>query len=305
MVTEKSHKYYCENCDYGCSRPAEYKRHCLTNKHKMTEIGTEKSQNVCECGKKYAHKQGLYRHKKNCNYHEKTKEMNEHIIHKEEELDKEEFKKEMFLYLIKENKEMKEFMMEQSKIMCEIAKNSGNNNNNNSNNNNSNNKTFNLQFFLNETCKNAVNLSDFVKGVVMTVEDLEETGRIGYVNGVSRIFCNELRKLDICERPIHCSDAKRETIYVRENNKWEKDENYELIMDAVKKIARMNVKLIPAWQNKYPGWKDTESKENDRYLNLLLNIMCYEDEVLSNHTKIMQNVIKIAVINKEEYAKIK
>lgn len=155
MVTEKSHKFYCKNCDYGCSRPAEYKRHCLTIKHKMTEIGTEKSQNVCECGKKYAHKQGLYRHKKTCNYHEKT--INEHIIHKEEEFDKEEFKKEMFLYLIKENKEMKEFMMEQ----------------------------------------------------------------------------------------------------------------------------------------------------NDRYLNLLLNIMCYEDEVLSNHTKIMQNVIKITVINKEEYAKIK
>jgi len=286
-------------------------KHFLTRKHKMmtnddiTDDQTEHKKHICSCGKEYSHRQGLSVHKKKCKHEEMKKEEEIYKGKEEEEFDKEEFKKEMFLYLIKENKEMKEFMMEQSKIMCEIAKNSGNNNNNNSNNNNSNNKTFNLQFFLNETCKNAINLSDFVKGVVMTVEDLEETGRIGYVNGVSRIFCNELRKLDICERPIHCSDAKRETIYVRENNKWEKDENYELIMDAVKKIARMNVKLIPAWQNKYPGWKDTESKENDRYLNLLLNIMCYEDEVLSNHTKIMQNVIKITVINKEEYAKIK
>jgi hypothetical protein len=213
--------------------------------------------------------------------------------------------KELQNIIMEQNKETKNIFMtqmEQNKAIIEIAKNSGNNNNNNNSNNtiNNDNKSFNLNFFLNERCKNAMNLSDFVNGVDISLDDFEETGRIGYVEGLSRIFCKELQKLDIFERPIHCSDAKRETIYIRENNRWEKDENKEKLLRAVKQIGKKNIKVLTLWQEKYPGYKDVESKENDRYLHILTNIMCgeTEEEIQSNYGKIMKNISRITVVDK-------
>jgi hypothetical protein len=216
---------------------------------------------------------------------------------------------ELFMLLIQQNKEMQQMMMEQQKYFAEqqkqqntiiekVIENGGNHNSNNTINND--NKSFNLNFFLNETCKNAMNLSDFVNGVNISLDDFEETGRIGYVEGLSRIFCKELRKLAISERPIHCSDAKRETIYIRENNRWEKDENKEKLLRAVKQIGKKNIKVLTLWQEKYPGYKDVESKENDRYLHILTNIMCgeTEEEIQSNYGKIMKNISRITVVDK-------
>ena len=218
---------------------------------------------------------------------------------------------ELVVLLIQQNKEMQQMMMEQQKYFAEQQKqqniiiekaieNGGHHNNNTINNND--NKSFSLNFFLNETCKNAMNLSDFVNGVDISLDDFEETGRIGYVEGLSRIFCKELQKLDISERPIHCSDAKRETIYIRENNRWEKDENKEKLLSAVKQIGRKNIKVLTLWQEKYPGYKDVESKENDRYLHILTNIMCGEtdEEIKSNYGKIMKNISRITIVDKNK-----
>lgn len=297
-------KYVCTICNRYYANNKQLQKHFSTLKHKnkLNPNPQNEKKNCCRnCNKEYANSSGLWKHMQKCNKpiedkSEDEDEQGKQEIKEDNHQNKKEPLEDIILYLIKENKEMKD-------MLYELAKNSGNGNNSHNNSHN-NNKTFNLQFFLNETCKNAMNLSDFVKGVVVSMDDLEETGRIGYVNGVSRIFCNELKKLDICDRPIHCSDAKRETIYIRENNQWEKDENYEKLMDAIKKVSRMNVKLLPAWQKKHPGWNDPETKENDRYLNMLLNIMCDEDEVFSNQSKIMKNVIKITVIDKEEFATI-
>jgi ribosomal protein L37AE/L43A len=279
------------------------------------------------CNKHYTSRSGLWKHIQKCNgelgnggngmivkhenklEHESEAdcESEDEYEYAEKQIQKQNKKREksnmitpeLVMLLIQQNKEMQQMMMEQNKAMIEIAKNAGNNHHN-TNNTINDNKSFNLNFFLNETCKNAMNLSDFVNGVDISLDDFEETGRIGYVEGLSRIFCKELRKLDVTERPIHCSDAKRETIYIRENNRWEKDENKEKLLRAVKQIGKKNIKVLSLWQEKYPGYKDVESKENDRYLHILTNIMCgeSEEEMLSNYGKIMKNISRITVVNK-------
>ena len=212
---------------------------------------------------------------------------------------------ELIMLLIQQNKEMQQMMLEQQNnymnIIEKVIENGGNHINNSNNTINNDNKSFNLNFFLNETCKNAMNLSDFVNGVDISLDDFEETGRIGYVEGLSRVFCKELKKLHFTERPIHCSDLKRETIYIRENNRWEKDENKEKLLRAVKQIGKKNIKVLTLWQEKYPGYKDVESKENDRYLHILTNILCgeTEEEIQSNYGKIMKNISQVTVVDKK------
>jgi len=216
---------------------------------------------------------------------------------------------ELIMLLIQQNKEMQQMMLEQQNnymkqqnMIIEKVIENGGSHINNSNNTINDNKSFSLNFFLNETCKNAMNLSDFVNGVDISLDDFEETGRIGYVEGLSRVFCKELKKLHFTERPIHCSDLKRETIYIRENNRWEKDDNKERLLRAVKQIGKKNIKVLTLWQEKYPGYKDVESKENDRYLHILTNIMCgeTEEEIQSNYGKIMKNISRITMVDKSK-----
>jgi hypothetical protein len=272
----------------------------------------EEKFNCNYCNKEYNTNSGLWKHMQKCKSSaneiqvQNKKQIQNQLMNK---MNKEIITPELFMLLIQQNKEMQQMMMEQQKYFAEqqkqqntiiekVIENGGNHNSNNTINND--NKSFNLNFFLNETCKNAMNLSDFVNGVNISLDDFEETGRIGYVEGLSRIFCKELRKLAISERPIHCSDAKRETIYIRENNRWEKDENKEKLLRAVKQIGKKNIKVLTLWQEKYPGYKDVESKENDRYLHILTNIMCgeTEEEIQSNYGKIMKNISRITVVDK-------
>jgi hypothetical protein len=310
--------YFCNDCNYETRKKSTYETHLLSVKHVKKVKGKEqqKEEYSCKCGLSYVSRSGLWRHQKSCSF-ENTNELastskktieNEHHTLK--------MTPELIMLLIHQNKEMQQIMVEQQKyfaeqqnnymkqqnvIMEKMIENGGNNHHNNTINNNDN-KSFNLNFFLNETCKNAMNLSDFVNGVDISLDDFEETGRIGYVEGLSRIFCKELRKLSVTERPIHCSDAKRETIYIRENNRWEKDENKERLLRAVKQIGKKNIKVLTLWQEKYPGYKDVESKENDRYLHILTNIMCgeTEEEIQSNYGKIMKNISRVTVVDKRQ-----
>ena len=205
---------------------------------------------------------------------------------------------ELIMMLIKDNSEFKNMMFEQNKSMMEIIKN-GTHNTIISNNNN--NKTFNLQLFLNETCKDAINLSDFVNQIKLSLSDLEETGTLGYAEGISKVFIKNLDDIDYNLRPIHCSDAKRETIYIKDNNEWLKDDDKKSnLTKAIKQVANKNIKQISEWQKLHPEYNNPDSKQNDKYMKIVLNSMSgsSKEEAEKNYEKIAKNIAKGVIIEK-------
>ena len=322
IINVQTKEYSCHDCNmtFACKRNLE--THFLSLKHKNNKNNKniDKNNKCPNCCKEYKCRSGLWKHMQKCKPINESEEESDDELFNNKQLQKknELFTPEFMMLLVQE---MKSMMIEQQKVMTgamtgamteaiggmaeavtEIAKNVGTHSTNNGTIGTINNSSFNLNFFLNETCKNAMNLSDFVNGVDISLDDFEETGRIGYVEGLSKVICKELRKLDITERPIHCSDAKRETFYIRENNKWEKDENKEMLLSAVKKVGKMNLKVLTLWQEKHPGYKDVESKENDRYLKILTNVLSgeTEEEILSNYGKIMKNISLVTVVDKNQ-----
>jgi len=295
LVAESGKKvaleYYCEICDYRCFKKYNWVKHINTCKHikatngnnLATESGKKwhsKSVNICEnCDKEYKDRTGLWRHKKKC----QPKNTNHTNI----------IDKELVMMLLK-----------QTDNLTELLKNGTNNHSHNTNHTNSHNKTFNLNFFLNETCKNAMNIEDFVEQIVLNLNDLEETGRLGFAEGVSKMILQRLKKLDVTQRPIHCSDLKRETLYIKDENKWEKEEeNKPKLTKAIKEIAGKNIKQIKDWQKKYPDYNDPESKRSDKYMNMVMNAMAggTEEEMQDNYEKIVKNITKESTIDKEKY----
>jgi hypothetical protein len=248
--------------------------------------------NICcdNCNKEFKTRSGLWKHSKTCNFKDKTEEKQETITTSNEvhEL------KEIMKYLMKENTEMKNMMMDVIKT--------GTHNTTNTTNMNSHNKTFNLNFFLNETCKNALNITDFVSSIKVSLADLENTGRQGYVEGISNIILNKLKNLNHYDRPIHCADQKREVLYIKNDNQWIKEsEEKPLLTKAIKTIANENIKQIKTWRDKNPECTDAESKKNNLYLKIVSNSMngSTEEESDKNLHKIISNVAKETIIPKE------
>ena len=276
-------KFICENCNYNTSRKSQYLRHLDTNKHyKNIHQPTIKVSNnfTCVCGNTYLYKSGLYKHKKKC---VPPKKINN---------------EELFLSILKDNQEFKQMLIEQNSKIMELTKNT----NVITNNNNNNNTNFNLQMFLNVQCKDALNITEFVDSLQPKIEDLELTGKLGYVEGISKIFLNGLQGLDINRRPIHCSDQKRETIYIKTNNTWEKEnDNRENLKLAIKTIASKNIKQISIWQKKNPDCFDSSSKKNDQYLRIVSNSMngLTPEETQKNYDKIISKLAKEVVIQKD------
>jgi hypothetical protein len=201
--------------------------------------------------------------------------------------------------LLQQNKDMQYAMIEIVKNMGNVTTNSNNNTTNIQNNN----KSFNLNVFLNETCKDAMNMSDFLNMLDVTTYDFEQTGKNGYVEGMCRILENGLNKLEVHERPIHCTDAKRETIYIKDNDKWEKDDDKKTkLVSVIKQVGSKNIKMISQWCKEHPGWKDPDSKENDRYLKYVSNAMCggTDEEIHKNYGDIARYISKITVVDKKE-----
>lgn len=318
-LQKKCNSYYCETCDYSTSRKSSYDKHLTTAQHKNIAIDYTKETKSCKklqesgltfscvnCSKEYKHRQGLWKHKKNCLGQACQEKDTSNTPGKDEVYG-------IVKYLIAENCELKTMMIEQQtkmieqqNIVLEIAKNGTNTNshntNTNANNTNSHNKTFNLQFFLNETCKNAMNIEDFVNDIVLTLKDLEDTGRIGFAEGISKMISSKLKALDVTERPFHCSDVKRETLYVKDEDKWEKEEETKPILTkAVKNIAGKNMLQIFDWQKAHPDYCDPTSRASDKYMHMLTNVMSggTEEETNANYDKIIRNLIKEAAINKE------
>jgi len=295
-------KFCCKSCDYITSKKSSFDKHLLTAKHAIInqkiQNATEKLPIVaqdlfkCSCDKVFKYHSGLWRHKKICI---ETKQDDSETI--SENKNSESSDKEIIKLLIHENSEFKN-------LILELVKKDNMNITNNANNNNTNhshNKTFNLQFFLNEECKDALNISEFVSSIKVELEDLEATGRLGYVEGVSRIMNKNLKELDINKRPIHCSDLKREVLYIKNDDQWTKEEEAKPILKkAIKQVAFENIKLISDWRNKYPGCMESDSRKNDLYLKIVGNAMSglTTEEQISNINKIVSRVAKEAVIDK-------
>ena len=271
---------------------------------------TQKLPNIfeCICGKTYKYDSGYYRHKKNCemviaghNSEPKEKELE---ADKEPVLAQEQDDKTLELDKISEKEMLMMFMKEMKSTMIEMFKHvQPVNNTTTSNNihNNSHNKTFNLQFFLNEQCKDALNINEFVDSIKVQLSDLEDTGRLGYVDGISKIILKNLQDMDKFKRPFHCSDLKREVIYIKSNDKWTKDdENNEQMKAAVRQVANKNIRQIAAWADAHPNCRDPTSKKNDEYLRIVSNAMSgiSSEEQSKNMMQIIRNVAREVVIEK-------
>ena len=294
---KKSLKIFsCLICDYNTSSSKDYNKHLTTAKHQRLMKANEAYQQIlnncqnyeCDCGKSYKHMSSLCKHKKTCELKFKPEQSQ---ISKD-------ITPELIIEIIKQNKELQQTLIEQNKTILELAKNTGSNTNYINSNNN---KTFNLQVFLNETCKDAINLTDFVNQIQLSVTDLEETGKLGYAEGISKVFIKNLNDIDFTQRPIHCSDSKREILYIKDDNQWNKDdENKTHLTKAIKQVANKNIKQINEWQKINPEYKDPESKQNDKYMKIVLNAMSGStpEEQKSNINKIIKNVTKEVIIEK-------
>ena len=299
---KKTSKFICEKCNFECSKKQDYERHLLTRKHKIltnTYIKTpEKLQPfICSCGKTYKHRQSLFNHKKKCNHTSVEKDTSDTDSDKELPIQEKQNihennidYKDMFLEMMKENREL-------HKTIHEMIPKIGNNNTTNTTNNN--NQQFNLQFFLNEQCKDALNITDFMHSLQLNMNDLIQTGKLGYVDGISRIFVKALKDMDVTERPIHCTDIKRETVYIKDQDKWEKDEdNKEKIKRTIRNIENKNLKMLPQWQEDNPDCMNMESKKSEEFMELSINALGGHDDKEVSQKKIMKNILKEVVIDK-------
>ena len=234
-------RFYCEKCDYGTCKKSSYNDHLNSKKHCLAMFSNEILPKFCsefickKCNKKYKDNSGLWRHKQKCN--------SDNIdVSSEDNLSCEPSDKHLIMMLIKDNIELKNVLME-------VVKNGTHNTTNNTN---SHNKSFNLQFFLNETCKNAMNIMEFVESIQLQLSDLEKVGELGYVDGISNIIIKNLKALDVTQRPIHCTDKKREVLYVKDEDLWEKQDQYnKKVRTAIKKITDKNMRLISQYKKYY------------------------------------------------------
>ena len=287
-------RFYCKFCDYGTCKKSSYDDHLLSSKHKKSTLGNTNATNLghnsanfcpnlpttftCQnCEKGFKTRSGLWKHSKTCKFIDSCS-INDNQF-------------QLFSEIVKTT-------------VIEVMKNGmvTNTNSNNSTTNNSHNKTFNLNFYLNETCKDAINIEDFVKSIKVQLEDLENTGRVGYADGVSNIIINNLNSINTHKRPIHCTDEKREVLYIKNEGEWIKEADTKPILTkAIKTIANENIKAISEWKNLYPDCTQADSKKNNLYLKIVSNSMSggSTKECEKNYNKIIKNIVKETVINKD------
>jgi hypothetical protein len=328
-MTDKSEEqgikiFNCNCCYYTTSNKCNYERHLITTKHiKLTTSLTNTDKNEeqringvpvkkyeCKCGKKYLQRQSLFTHKKKCKLLlEETIDENPIPI----DSSKLTVNSDIILDIIKENQEFKNLLLVQMKEnkdlmnkMVEITQNSlavpttiNNNNNNNNNNNttNNHNNQFNLNIFLNETCKNAINFSDFIENIQLTDDDLENNAKMGFVEGVTKIIMDNLRLLELTNRPIHCTDVKRETIYVKEEEQWDKENSNKVIQRGIQDITCKNMQQLVDWRENNPSYADDmDSELGEKSIVMQQNSMAGPKRE-EYYPKIIKNIAKETVIS--------
>jgi hypothetical protein len=306
MVTENSQKiaqkFHCHCCDYSCRNKFDFNKHLLTRKHEKMAIcdilvtnGDTESLKVADgsfqckkCNKIYKSRNGLWTHQKKCTFEDPDSKIICKLIDQNMEL-------------VTQNQEFKQMMVEQNKQNADLQKqllDLAKETKITTINNNTNNNKFNMNIFLNEKCKDALNIMDFVNSLQLQLQDLEKTAELGYVNGISRIFINGLKQLDVSKRPIHCSDAKRETLYIKDNDSWEKeDEGKKKITRAIRHVSIRNAKQVGEWTKENKGYNDSSSKKNDKYLKIVSEANGGEPEELN---KIIKNISTNVIIDKND-----
>jgi len=312
---KKSQCFFCKKCEYISDNKKDFSKHMLTRKHMgETQMKQKIPKNpilICECNKIFNSRTTIWRHKKKCLISNNTVKENEtKNTDKEKEKEKEEeninITPELIFNIIQQNQEFKDLLIEQNKQNLELQKQmldvckNGTSNINNTINNNSNNKTFNLQVFLNETCKDAMNIMDFVDSINIQLCDIESIGELGFVNGMSKLIIKHLNALDENMRPVHCNDLKRESLFVKDGNVWEKeDANNNKLKKAIKYIAHKNICALPEWRKKYPDCEYSDSKKSDQYNHIVIEAMGGSgDNDDEKADKIISKIAKTITIDK-------
>ena len=309
LSKKNASNFYCNGCDFKCSKQSDWNRHISTHKHffrtknaKLNTINAEQDKMfVCKfCQKNYKARNSLWYHENKCNFNSNSN------TNSNTNYNNDNFKLPnnaqpqsdiqaltgLIFEMVKSNSELQ-------KNMIEICK-QGQHNYTSNINNNCNNKTFNLQFFLNETCKDAMNISDFVESVKLQVADLENVGKVGYIEGISNIIIKNLQALDVEKRPVHCTDQKREVMYVKDENTWEKeDESNKKLRKAIRMIAHKNICMLKEFRDKYPDCEEYDSKKNSQYNKIVYEAMGGKgDNDYDKDTKIIKKIAKNVTIDK-------
>jgi hypothetical protein len=298
--------FFCEPCGFKCCKESEYIRHLSTPKHaKFTKVYKSLQKNsepgnalTCKCSKTYTTRMGLWKHKQKCPVaNNKTNDKTNDIISSDlkdfHSMDKDG----LILKLLKDNEEIREILKD---ILPKISNNNTIiNNNNTTNNNNNMTNNFNLNVFLNEQCKDALNISEFVDSLKITFEDLLYSKKNGLVEGISNVMIRGLKELDIYKRPIHCTDRKRETMYIKDHEKWEKDETHEIMRNTIEKIADKERTALQIWTEENPDWIETERKQLE-YLTMLRNVSEPIEDDAKNGRKIIRAVSREVIVDKKE-----
>jgi hypothetical protein len=331
-LAKNRQKFKCDKCDYICSKQSDYTKHLMTRKHGILTNTNEKSPKfaktrqhspkfaktrqhsptlakayMCSCGKSYKHSSSLCGHKKKCNYIEEIKnevievepeviELGnaEVIIGSEEETNDPSYK-EMFMEMMKKNTELVTLVKEQQKQIGDIIPKIGNNNT--TNNTNTNNNNFNLQVFLNETCKDAMNIKDFIESLRVQCSEMKEIQNIGFIELASKVLLKELSEMDVSKRPIHCSDLKRETLYIKDNNVWEKEsESKPTMLTMMKQMQKVSYTTLDIWISKHPGCQRYDHPQHNLFMNTWGDI-CILDEC-KDVKKISKRIAKEVLIDK-------
>jgi len=310
----KNAKFYnCELCNFKCIKKSNYTKHLSTRKHNnhilVNGVLIEKMpQYICSgCKKEYKSNVGLWKHNKKCQTHNNNLIITNHTNENENENNNNNLNflikettdfKNIILDMIKNNTETQKQNNELQKQIIEVCKTNNNSTNINSNNtmNNSNNKTFNLQVFLNEQCKDAMNLSDFMESIQLSLTDLENMDKLGYVECMFKNIFGDIEFISIFARPFHCSDFKRGIIYIKENGVWEKEDmGYTRLINAIRIVEKKNFKLLKEWTEKHPSFSDYNSPYNDKYVKIFGETMNGDKHNLS---KLIRKLSKECVIDK-------
>ena len=297
MTNIKTHKtpkqYNCEDCNFICSNKKDYNRHILTAKHKIrsnTNGITQKTPKIyeCICGRRYSHSSSLWNHKRACSDQPK----NAVDVYNNDTPNQDNQFVSIMETLIKENQDFKQLLIEQSSQMMELAKNSQTINNNN--NNTTNNNQFNLNFFLNDTCKDAMNITDFLSNLDVQLNEIEYIGHHGYVNGMTKMIMERLKGMDITKRPIHCTDIKRETMYIKDKDEWSRDtDELTKLRKILNRVTMNNCKTIPKWKAAHPDCEVMETRNNEFcYKMMRLMLGDVEDAQIKLDNKIIKTMTK-------------
>jgi hypothetical protein len=301
FTPKNAYKYLCNTCDFKCCKDSDWERHILSRKHlkddkmmtnddNFTPKNADLSKNyVCECGKYYSYRQGLWKHKQICSEIKQNYEQESGL----------KMLTNLVLDVVKQNKELVNQNSELTNKIVDICK-VGQMNSITNSNINSHNKTFNINVFLNETCKDAMNITDFVDSLKLQLSDLESVGRLGFVEGISNIIVKNLKEMDVHKRPVHCSDSKREVMYIKDEDKWEKEnENKNKLRKVIKKVASKNQRLLPEFKKQHPDCGNYHSKFSDQYNKLVVESMGGAgDNDLEKEDKIIRKIAKEVVIDK-------